>query len=202
MREQEWTRASGGDSFRPSTADPDRGPLNNLPGRYEVESWRVCYWAAAEDGTLGERAVTLQLPAGYAAACEPVTVGQPGCVLRVRRWGIGCRPSLLESAGFDPAAVAGVNASDRSVMHVCFAATHFDLPGGFVIADPDYPLLLFDPAGNLKGSPANGVSLLGAMAYFVSRGRVTSDFQRTRRDAPGLYRRALAELRRAAPRNR
>jgi len=184
----------GGNAFRRSDAPPDAAVLNNLPGRYLVEEWRACYWAVADDGRLGERAVTLQLPAGYAAACEPVLVGQPGCILRVRRWGVGCRPSFLEPAGFDPVAIAGTNASDETLMQVCFAATHFNLPGGFVIADPDYPFLLFDHRGRLKGSSVRGISLLGALAYLASGGRVASDFQRTRRDGPGLYRRAVADL--------
>jgi len=184
----------GGNAFRPSAVPPGVEVLNNMPGRYPVEEWRVCYWTVADDGTLSEHAATLQLPAGYAAVCTPVRVGQPGCVLRVRRWGVGCRPSLLEPAGFDPADVAGADAPDEVLMQVCFAATHFDLPGGFVIADPDYPLLLFDPEGQLKGSSVWGVSLLGALAYMASDGRVASDFQRTRREGPALYRLAVAEL--------
>lgn len=184
----------GGNAFRPSSAAPGARVLNNLPGRYPVEDWRVCYWTIAGDGRLREQAVTVQLPAGYAAVCRPVRVGDPGCVMRVRRWGLACRPSLLEPAGFDPAAVVGAEASDQALIQVCFAATHFDLPGGFVIADPDYPLLLFDPGGALKGSSVNGISLLGALAHLVSGGRVASDFQRTRRDAPALYRWAVADL--------
>jgi hypothetical protein len=184
----------GGDAYRPSTAPAGAAVLNNLPGRYPVEDWRTCYWTVTDDGTVHEHAVTLQLPAGYATACTPVQLGQEGCVLRVRRWGVGCRPSLLEPAGFDPVAVAGTDASDQAVMRVCFAATHFDLPGGFVLADPDYPLLLFDPEGRLKGSSMSGPTLLGALTYLASAGRVASDFQLTRREAPGLYRWAVADL--------
>jgi len=185
----------GGSAYRSSAAPPDAAVINNLPGLYPVEDWRACYWTVGEDGSLSEHAVTLQLPVGYAAVCPPVWPGEPGCVLRVRRWGVGCRPSLLEPAGFDPIAVAGPDAPDEVLMGICFAATHFDLPGGFVIADPDYPLLLFDPDGRLKGSSTTGVSYLGALAFFSSDGRVASDFQRTRREAPRLYRDAVAELR-------
>ncbi|HIQ00901.1 MAG TPA: hypothetical protein EYH30_02030, partial [Anaerolineales bacterium] len=184
----------GGSGFRPSYTPPGVAVLNNLPGRYPVEDWRVCYWTVADDGILSGNAVTLQLPAGYGAVCPPVRVGQPGCVLRVRRWGVGCKPSLLEPAGFDPTVVAGPDASDEALMGVCFAATHFDLPGGFVIADPDYPLLLFDPEGQLKGSSTRGISLLGALAYLASDGRVASDFQRTRREGSRLYRQAVSEM--------
>jgi hypothetical protein len=184
----------GGNAFRPSRAPTDAAVLNNVPGRYLVEDWRVCYWTVDNDGTLSGHAVTLQLPFGYAAVCLPVRVGDPGCVLRVRRWGVGCSLSLLELSGFDPVAVAGADAPDEVVMAICFAATHFDLPGGFVIADNDYPLLLFDPDGGLKGTSVRGISLLGALSYMVSGGRVASDFQRTRRESPGLYRRALEEL--------
>ncbi len=184
----------GGNAFRPSRAPETARVLNNLPGRYPVENWHACYWAVSEDGSLKERAVVLQLPEGYAAACEPVRVGESGCVLRVRRWGVACRISLLEAIGFDPVAIAGTDASDEEVAAICFAATQFDLPGGFVIADPDYPLLLFDPSGTLKGSSVNGISLLGALAYFASEGRVAADFQRLRRETPSLYRQALGLL--------
>lgn len=184
----------GGSAYRPTRAPSGASVLNNLPGRCRVEDWRVCYWTMADDGSLTERAVTLQLPAGYAAACEPVRVGQPGCVLRVRRWGVGCRLSLLEPAGFDPAAILGSDASDEALVSICFAATHFDLPGDFVIADADYPLILFDPRGALKGSSVTGISYLGALAYLVSEGRVASDFQRMRREAPHMYREAVTDL--------
>ncbi len=184
----------GGNAYRPSTAPPDAAVINNLPGLYPVEDWRVCYWAVQDDGSLREYAVTLQLPAGFAAVCPKVWPGEPGCVLRVRRWGVACRPSILELTGFDPVAILGPESSDEVLMNIYFAATHFDLPGGFVIADPDYLLLLFDPEGVLKGSSAWGISYLGALAYLVSDGRVASDFQRTRREAPRLYRDAVADL--------
>ncbi len=184
----------GGNAYRPTVAPPDAEVINNLPGLYPVEDWRVCYWTVGEDGALRERAVTLQLPAGYAHSCGPVRVGEAGCVLRVRRWGVGCRISLLERTGFDRLAILGPDAPDELLLEVCFASTHFDLPGGFVIADPEYPLLLFDPEGVLKGSSTWGISYLGALAYLVSGGRVASDFQRTRRTAPRLYRTAVAEL--------
>lgn len=184
----------GGNAFRPSRAPATARVLNNLPGRYPVENWHACYWSVSEEGSLQEHAVILQLPAGYAAVCKPVQVGQAGCVLRVRRWGVACRISLLEAIGFDPLTIAGPNAPDETVAAICFAATQFDLPGDFIIADPDYPLLLFDPAGVLKGSSVNGISLLGALAYFVSGGRVAADFQRLRQEAPTLYRQALADL--------
>lgn len=69
----------------------------------------------------------------------------------VRRWGLARRPSLLEAIGFDSTPLVGSDAPISDFLHIYLAATHFDLPGGFIIADPDYPLLLFDPAGDLKG---------------------------------------------------
>lgn len=186
--------SQGGNAFRPSRVPATARVLNNLPGRYPVENWYACYWTVSRDGSLREHAVILQLPEGYAAVCNPVQVGQMGCILRVRRWGVACRISLLEAIGFDPVAIAGADAPDEAVAALCFAATQFDLPGDFVIADPDYPFLLFDPSGTLKGSSVSGISLLGALAYFVSGGRVAADFQRLRREAPRLYRQALSDL--------
>jgi hypothetical protein len=184
----------GGNAFRATAAPLDAAVLNNLPGRYPAENWHVQYWTVDRAGIRTEHTVTLQLPAGYAAACRMVSVGHPGCVLHVRRWGVACRPSLLEAAGFDPADVVGPDASDEELLHVCFAVTHFDLPGGFVIADIDHPLRLFGPDGALRGSSITGISLLGALAFLASGGRVASDFQRTRWENQQLYRQALAEL--------
>jgi hypothetical protein len=105
----------------------------------------------------------------------------------VRRWGLACLPSLLEEIGLDPAPLADSDASPSEFVRVYLMATHFDLPGGFIIADPDYALLLFDPAGTLKGACINGISYLGALAWMATGGRVAADFQQVRRDAPEFY---------------
>jgi hypothetical protein len=181
----------GGNVFCPSQASPELRVVNNLPGRYPVEDWRAYYWAVADDGSLHERYVTVQLPQGYAAACPAVVGGEQGCIYHVRRWGLACLPSLLEAAGFDPTPLVGPDAPPSEFLRVYLEATHFDLPGGFVIADPDYPLLLFDPAGDLKGRCVSGISYLGALAWLATGGRVAADFQRMRREAPAFYRRAV-----------
>jgi hypothetical protein len=181
----------GGNVFRPRQASPEVGVVNNLPGRYAVEDWRTYYWAVANDGSVRERYVTVQLPRGYADACPPVKWGEPGCVYHVRRWGLACRQSLLEAIGFDPAELVSPDAPPSKSLRIYLEATHFDLPGGFIIADPDYALLLFDPAGDLKGSCISGISYLGALAWMATDGRVAADFQRIRREAPEFYQRAV-----------
>ena len=90
-----------------------------------------------------------------------------------------------------PEPVVGADASDSEYLRLFLEATHFDLPGTFIIADPDYPVMLFDPTGDLKGSCITGISYLGALAWMVTGGRVAADFQRMRRDAPDLYRTAV-----------
>ena len=187
----------GGNAFRPSQAPPDVRVVNNLPGRYLVEDWRAYYWAVMDDGALRDRYVTVQLPRGYAEACPLVAWGEQGCIYRVRRWGLACPPSLLEAIGFDPTPSVGSDAQPSEFVRVYLEATHFDLPGGFIIADPDYPLFLFDPAGDLKGSCINGISYLGALAWMATGGRVAADFQRIRREAPGFYRQAVEAFHRA-----
>jgi hypothetical protein len=181
----------GGNAFRPSRASPDLRVVNNLPGHYPVEDWRVYYWAVANDGGLNERYVTVQLPQGYADASSPVGWGEQGCVYHVRRWGLACRPSLLEAIDFDPAVLVRPGDPPSELMRVYLEATHFDLPGGFIIADPDYTLLLFDPAGDLKGSCISGISHLGALAWLATGGHIAADFQRMRRETPDFYRRAV-----------
>jgi hypothetical protein len=190
-------RKRGGNVFRPSKAPPDLRVVNNFPGRYPVEDWRVYYWAVSDDGRLGEHYVTIQLPQGYTAVCPPVDWGEQGCIYHVRRWGLACLPSLLEVIGFDPISLAGPDGLSSELVRICLEATHFDLPGGFIIADPDYALLLFDPAGDLKGCGIRGISHLGALAWMATNGRVAADFQRIRQDAPEFYRRAVEGFGRA-----
>ena len=187
----------GGNAFRPSQASSDLRVVNNFPGRYPVEDWRAYYWAVADDGSLRERYVTVRLPRGYAYACRPVTWGEQGCVYHVRRWGLACLPSLLEEIGFDPTPLVGPDAPPSEFVRVYLAATHFDLPGGFIIADPDYSLLLLDPAGDLKGSCISGISYLGALVWMATGGRIAADFQRMRRETPEFYRRAAEDFGRA-----
>jgi hypothetical protein len=181
----------GGNAFRASNAPPELKVANNLPGRYPVEDWRAYYWNVAEDGCVDERYITVQLPEGYASVCSRVDWGQRGCIYNVRRWGLACLPSLLEEMAFDPEPVIGADAPDSEYLRLFLEVTHFDLPGTFIIADPDYPLMLFDPAGELKGSCISGISHLGALAWMVTHGRVAADFQRMRRDAPDFYRTAV-----------
>ena len=187
----------GGNVFRASQAPTGLKVANNLPGCYPVEDWRAYYWAVDDDGGLRERYVVVQLPLGYAGACPPVAWGGPGCVYHVRRWGLACRPSLLGVIGFDPTPFLGPDAPASDFLHVYLAATHFDLPGGFIIADLDYPLLLFDPGGRLKGCCIGGISYLGALAWLATGGCVAADFQRVRREAPEFYCRAVEGFDRA-----
>jgi hypothetical protein len=177
----------GGNVFRPSQAPPELRVANNLPGLYPVEDWRAYYWTVADGGGLTEQSITVQLPQGYADACPAVAWGEQGCIYHVRRWGLACRPSLLEAAGFDPTPLVGPDAPASAFLRIYLEATHFDLPGGFVIADPDFPLLLFDPAGDLKSCCITGISHLGALAWMATSGRIVADFQRLRREAPEFY---------------
>jgi hypothetical protein len=192
-----------GDAFRASTAPPDASVLNNFPGQYPTEDWRVFYWTVDEQGELADRSVTLQFPAGFGAACAHVALGEPGCVYKVRRWGIACYPSILSEIEFDPAPLVTGDAArfpggeGQELLHIYLHATHFDLPGHFVIADRVYPLLLFDPTGALKGSWQYGPTYMGALAWQVSGGTLDVDFELMRTTAPWLYQRVEDDLLRA-----
>lgn len=196
-------RRSQGDAYRASTASPEATVLNNFPGLYPVEDWQVFYWTVDADGRLADRNVTLQLPAGYADACPQVTLGEPGCVYKVRRWGLACYPSILTEIGFDATRLVTGDeerfpgGEGQELLHIFLHATHFDLPGYFVIADTRYPLLLFAPDGTLKGSWQQGPTYLGALAWQVSGGKVAADFELMRTTAPALYEKVVGELLRA-----
>ncbi len=187
-------------TLRLSTAPDDGRPINNLPGLYPTEDWVVHYWGVEPRGKLRPRQATIQLPSGYARACPPVSIGESGCVHQVRRWGVECYTRILQDIGFDPARYldrdAGLDAGgvDGALVSILLQTTHFDLPGYFVIASDEHPLLLFAPDGVLKGSHSGWYSYLGALAYLVSGGGVQRRFGRLHGANRALYERALQYL--------
>jgi hypothetical protein len=175
----------------------DARVINNFPGCYPTEDWRVAYWLVTEDGRLVSNQVILQLPAGYARVCPPIAPGQDGCVYHVRRWGVACRTSLLETMDFDPSVLVSHRpdeVADQELLHAMFRVTWFDLPGYFVIASDEHPLLLFDPEDDLKGSYTRWRTYLGALAFLVSEEKVNADFIRLGREFPALYDEAVEVL--------
>jgi len=192
-------RRSAGNAMCPSSAPDDATVLNNFPGAYPHEDWCVHYWTVNPRGMLGERQVTVQLPQGYSEACSEVEIGQQGCIYSVRRWGLTCYPSLLEEIGFDPwpllPLVRGYGDVGATLMHIMIQVTCFDLPGHFIIASEQDPLLLFDPSGTLKGSYTRWQTYLGALAWLASDGRVNSHFELLRSTNPRLYQESMAYLR-------
>ncbi len=192
--------ADSSNTMRPSTAKDDGKPINNLPGRYPTEDWVVHYWDVTAQGEVHSRQAAIQLPAGYAAVCPPVSIGQHGCVHRVRRWGVQCYTRLLQETGFDPSLYLTHDrkrfpgGDDEEVVSILIHATHFDLPAHFVIASEEHPLLLFDPQGMLKGSYVHWHTRLGALAYMVSGGKVNKSFARLPTDNRQLYEEALGYL--------
>jgi hypothetical protein len=192
-------RRSAGNTMRPSSAPPDAQVINNFPGAYPHEDWCVHYWTVDPGGKLAGHQVAVQLPQGYSQACPEVEIGQRGCIYSVRRWGLTCYLSLLEEIGFDPwpllPLVRGYADPGAALMHIMIEVTCFDLPGHFIIASDQYPLLLFDPTGTLKGSYTQWQTYLGALAWLASEGRVNSQFELLRAINPRLYRESVACLR-------
>lgn len=188
-----------GNAFRLSTAPPNVQVINNFPGRYPTEDWKVHYWTVNEKGDLEERKVIIQLPRGYAEACLPVEVGYNGCIYGVRRWGLACYASILEEINFDPTPLLTGDrrrypTDEQEMLDVMFRVTCFDLPGYFIIASPEHPLLLYDPQGVMKGGYTKWCTYLGALAYLVSGGRVTAPFTGLWKEDKKLYKEALSYL--------
>jgi hypothetical protein len=121
---------------------------------------------------------------GYADACPAIWIGERGCVHQVRRWGVQCYTRILQDIGFDPTRYLSPDSerfpggADGALITILLQATHFDLPGYFIIASEQHPLLLFAPDGTLKGSHTRGHSYLGALAYIVTDGKVNRRFGR------------------------
>lgn len=189
-----------GNTMRPSMAEDDGCPINNLPGRYTTEDWVVHYWDVGPDGELHSRQVVIQLPKGYAHASARVAIGEPGCVHRVRRWGVQLYTRILQDIGFDPALYVGrrgtrsSDGGDAELISILIQATHFDLPAHFIIASAEHPLLLFGPQGLLRGSYTRSHTHLGATVYLLTEGEVNGTFGRLHGDNRALYQRALADV--------
>ena len=187
--------------MRRSRAPLQAKVINNLPGLYPVEDWRAYYWTVTPQGDLEERWVTIQLPQGLAEVCSVVRIGQEGCVYRVRRWGLACRPSLLEYLDLDVTSLLTHDRArfpggdDQELVYLVTQITHFDLPGYFIIASEEHPLLLFDPVGDLKGSYTRWHTYLGALAWLVSGGRVNTRGHLLWTEERALYYEALQYLR-------
>ncbi|MGQ9626888.1 MAG: hypothetical protein ACUVV0_08295 [Anaerolineae bacterium] len=190
----------GGNTLRLSTAPPDAQVINNFPGRYPTEDWKVRYWAVTEKGSLEEKQAIIQLPCGYSEACLPVEVGYNGCIYGVRRWGLACYASILEEINFDPTPLLTRDrqryptGDEQEILDIMLRVTCFDLPGHFIIASPEHPFLLFDPQGVMKGGYTKWYTYLGALAYLVSGGRVTAPFTGLWSEDEKLYKEALSYL--------
>jgi hypothetical protein len=179
-----------GDALRPSNAQPTDTIVDNSAGAYPTESWEVTYFSTSHIGALLAYRVEVRLPAGLAAVCSRVELGQLGCVYAVRRWGFALRPSALETAGFDPAALLP-EGQDADLVRTVLQASAYDLPGEFVIASPEHPFRLVAPDGTLRGSSTRWRTYLGALSFFVSGGRLDASFLRFWAEAPDSYHQAV-----------
>ena len=179
-----------GDALRESTALPTATIVDNSQGAYATEDWESTYFSVNRQGALLARRVTVRVPAGMDGVCQRVMIGWPGCVYAVRRWGFALRPSALDAAGFDPSPLLG-SADEAEPLRVIFRAAAFDLPGEFVIASPEHPFRLVAADGSLRGSFVQWRTYLGALAYYVSGGRVDADFIRFWAEAGPSYHQAV-----------
>lgn len=192
-------RKRAGNQLRKSSARADDLIAENLPNLFPVEEWHTFYWTMDGNGQLAEGRALLRLPRGLQDVTSRVEIGQNGVVENVRRWGVALRGGILEDIGFDPTPLLSRDRSrfltdDAEALYLITNVTHFDLPGFFVIASEEHPFLLFDPAGNLKGSYTRWYTLAGALAYLVSGGKVQTSFGLTWQEDRTLYRKVMSIL--------
>ncbi len=191
-----------GNQLRQSSAVSEQSFADNMPDVYPVEEWRAYYWTMDESGALVARSASIHVPAGATAVTAQVQIGETGVVESVRRWGVALRGQILEDIGFDTGSLLSHDRSrfgsdDQEALHIVTNATHFDLPGYFIIASDEHPFLLFDPEGILKGSFTQWYTFAGALAYLVTDGRLQTSFSLTYEKDRHLYgkvMRALYEL--------
>lgn len=179
-----------GDDLRPSATPRAATVIDNSGGAYPTEDWQALYFNTDHRGVLTEHAVRVRVPAGLAAACTPIRLGDPGCVYAVRRWGFALRPSALDEAGFDPTPLL-TTGDDAEFLRAMLRAAAFELPGEFVIASPEHPFRLVAPDGQLRGSFIGWRTYLGALSYYVSGGKVNASFIRFWAESEDSYRQAV-----------
>ncbi len=188
-----------GNQFRQSSARADELVAENLPNLYPVEEWRAFYWTMNLEGRVEEGRAILRLPRGVSQVTERVEIGQPGVIEHVRRWGVALHGGLLEDIGFDPTPLMSHDrtrflSDDAEALHLITNATHFDLPGFFLLASEEHPFLLFDPEGELKGSYTRWYTHAGALAFLVTHGRLQTSFGLTWQEDRTLYRKVMKAL--------
>ncbi|MBI4785635.1 MAG: hypothetical protein HY782_01120 [Chloroflexi bacterium] len=189
-----------GNQLRESSARADQLVADNLPNLVPVEEWRALYWTMDPEGRLAEGRADLHVLQGVAAVTRPIRIGENGVIENVRRWGVMLRGGVLETIGFDPTPFLTHDhdrfpSDDAEALYLVTALTHFDLPGFFILASEEYPFLLFDPGGDLKGSYTNWYTHAGALAYHVTNGRLATSFGLTWEKDRVLYSKVMRALR-------
>jgi hypothetical protein len=190
MAENDDPGTRRGDSLRPSTAPAEATVVDNSHGAYPTEGWEATYFSVSHEGALTAHRILVRVPAGLSQACQPVQIGQPGCIYAVRRWGFALRPSALAAAGFDSIPLLA-HSDDAGFLRQWFRAAAFDLPGEFIIASPEHPFRLVASDGRLRGSSMRWRTYLGALAFFTSGGRIDADFIRFWAEAEPSYHQAV-----------
>ncbi len=192
-------RKRAGNQLRESSARAGELVADNLPNLFPVEEWRAFYWTMNSEGQVEEGRAILRLPLGVAGVTERVRSGEQGIIEHVRRWGVMLRGGVLEAIGFDPTPFLSHDRTrfltdDSEALHLITNMTHFDLPGFFILASEEYPFLLFDPEGELKGSYTRWYTHAGALAYLVSDGRLATSFGLTWQEDRHLYDKVMRVL--------
>jgi hypothetical protein len=128
-----------------------------------------------------------------------VSIGEPGVIEHVRRWGVTLRGGAIQSLGLDLDALLSHDRSrfssdDAEALHLMTMLTHFDLHGHFIIASDEHPFLLFDPEGDLKGSDIRWFTHAGALAYLVSDGQIKISFDLVWQKDRELYHKVMQWL--------
>lgn len=187
-----------GDQFRKSSLRVE-DISDNLPDLFPVEAWRAFYWTLEPDGGLTTAYADIHLPVGLTDVTDRVSIGEPGIIEHVRRWGVTLRGGYIQALNLDLDAYLShdrkrFSSDDAEALHLMTVLTHFDLPGYFIVASEEHPFLLFDPEGDLKGSDAGWFTHAGALAYHVTDGKVKISFDLVWQKDRALYAKVMEWL--------
>jgi hypothetical protein len=187
-----------GDQFRESSQSSN-AVAENLPNLFPVEEWRAFYWTLERDGELTTAHAVIHLPLGLGSVAPRVSIGEPGVIEHVRRWGVTLRGGFVQELGLDLDALLThdrlrFSSDDAEALHLMTMLTHFDLPGHFIIASDEHPFLLFDPEGDLKGSDIRWFTHAGALAFLVSDGQIKISFDLVWQKDRELYHKVMQWL--------
>jgi hypothetical protein len=134
--------------YRPSTADPAQNTLYGPSREYPVEEWLLDYFFIEKNKSPVLRTVACMLPLGYEHAYERFgdKLFREGPIDKVRAWGIQFMYAFLRFCPDYERIRNGLTKTQNEKRQFNLEAVAFELPGYFMIASNEHPLIAYSPS--------------------------------------------------------